>query len=43
MRFILGLLIGAGLAFTVLAIWAKEEQKTIDEYEKYEEWRSKLP
>ncbi len=38
MRFILGLLIGAGLAFTVLAIWAKEEQKKID---RWEEWRRK--
>lgn len=38
MKFILGILIGAGLAFSLLAIIEKEEQKTIDEYEK---WRRK--
>lgn len=38
--FIIGILIGAGAAFTALSIWAKEEQKKIDEYE---EWRRKLP
>jgi len=40
MKFILGLLIGAGLAFTVLALWEKEERKKQSEYEK---WRAKLP
>lgn len=38
-KLIIGVLIGMGIAFTILTIWAKEEQKTIDEYEK---WRRKL-
>ena len=33
------MLIGAGLAFSLLAIIEKEEQHKIDEYEK---WRQKL-
>lgn len=40
MKIILGILIGAGIVFSLLAIIEKEEQKTIDEYEK---WRQKLP
>lgn len=38
MKFILGILIGAGLAFSLLAIIEKEEQRQIDMYQK---WRSK--
>lgn len=37
---ILGALIGAGIAFTALAIWTKKEQKTIDEWER---WRRRKP
>lgn len=40
MKFILGILIGSGIAFTVLAIWGKEEQKKIKDWER---WESKLP
>lgn len=40
MRFILGLLIGAGLALSIFSIWEKEERKKEAEWEK---WRSKLP
>ena len=40
MKFILGLLIGAGIAFSLLAIFEKEEQRKLDEWEK---WRQKLP
>ena len=40
MKFVLGLLIGAGIAFTVLAIIEKEEQRKLNEWE---EWRRKLP
>jgi hypothetical protein len=35
MRFILGLLIGAGLVFSLLAIIEKEEQRQIDMYRKW--------
>ncbi len=42
MRFILGLLIGAGLAFTVLAIIESEERKKQAIYERMKE-RSKRP
>ena len=40
MKILLGILIGAGLAFSLLAIREKEEQRKISEYEK---WRLKLP
>lgn len=39
-KLILGILIGAGLAFTVLALIEKDEQKKLDDWE---EWRRKLP
>ena len=39
-KLIIGFLIGAGAAFTFVSIWAKEEQKKIDAWEK---WRAKLP
>lgn len=35
MRFILGILIGAGLVFSLLAIIEKEEQRQIDMYRKW--------
>lgn len=38
MKIVIGILIGAGLAFSLLAIIEKEEQKTIEDYEK---WRRK--
>lgn len=40
MKIIIGILIGAGLVFSLLAIIEKEEQHKIEEYEK---WRRKLP
>ena len=40
MKFVLGILIGMGAVFTVLAIIEKEEQKKLKEYEK---WERKLP
>lgn len=39
-KFILGLLIGAGIAFCSFAYVEEKERKKIDNYEK---WRSKLP
>lgn len=39
-KLILGILIGAGLAFTVLALIEKDEQKKLDDWER---WESKLP
>ncbi len=41
-RFVLGLLIGAGLAFTILAIIESEERKRQAIYERMKE-RSKRP
>lgn len=35
MKFILGILIGAGLVFSLLAIREKEEQRQIDMYRKW--------
>jgi len=35
MKFILGILIGAGLVFSLLAIIEKEEQRQIDMYRKW--------
>lgn len=35
MKFILGILIGAGLVFSLLAIIEKEEQRKIDMYRKW--------
>lgn len=40
MKFVLGILIGMGAVFSVLAIVEKEEQKKIRNYEK---WERKLP
>lgn len=42
-QFILGILVGAGIAFTGLALVEIEENKKRSEWEKYEEWRRKLP
>lgn len=39
-KILLGILIGAGIAFSVLSIWEKEEQKRLDDWE---DWRNKLP
>lgn len=39
-KLFLGILIGAGLAFTVLALIEKEEQKKLDDWER---WERKLP
>ncbi len=43
MRFLLGVVIGAGLVFTFLAIWEKDEQKKLTEYERFIERLRKLP
>ena len=39
-KIIIGILIGAGITFSILAIWEKEELKKEKEYE---EWRRRLP
>ena len=43
MKFVLGLMIGAGIAFSFLAIWEKDEQKKLAEYVRYMERLNRLP
>lgn len=43
MKFVLGILVGLGFAFSVLAIIEKEEQKKLKALEKIREWERKLP
>lgn len=42
-QFILGVLCGFGIVFTFAAIQEVDERKKKAEWEKFEEWRRKLP
>ncbi len=42
-KLFLGLLVFLGIAFTAMAYVENGERKKRAEWEKYEEWRSKLP
>ena len=42
-QFVLGILCGFGIVFTYATITEVEERKTKAEWDKFEEWRRKLP
>lgn len=42
-RVLLGALMLLGIAFTAMAYVEADERKKMAEWEKYEEWRAKLP